>query len=108
MIPLILEKAGLKKPGLQDSSLLSDLFVYRDLLAVLAHTLKLDVAVNQCEQGVVFAFSNVSARVNLASALSDEDITGKNKLTVCSLGAEALGFTVTTVLGRAHSFFMCH
>ena len=37
-----------------------------------------------------------------------DKVAGENKLTVSSLGAKTLGLAVAAVLGRTHTFFMCH
>ena len=99
------EKAGLLS-GLSDQ-LLRDFFVNRDLLAVLAHALKLHGAVHEGEQRVVLPLAHVGAGVDLRSALSDKDVAGENELSVSSLGAKTLGLTVAAVLGRTQTFFMC-
>jgi hypothetical protein len=46
--------------------------------------------------------------VDLGSALSDKDVAGEDKLAVGSLGTKTLGLAVAAVLGRTHTFFMCH
>ena len=51
---------------------------------------------------------NVGAGMDLSSALSDEDIAGQDELTVCSFRSKTLRLTVAAVLGRTHTFFMCH
>ena len=88
--------------------LLCDLFVNRDLLAILVLALELHDAVHEGEERVVLTLADVDAGVDLRSALSDEDVAGQNKLTVGSLGAKALRLTVAAVLGGTHAFFMCH
>ena len=72
------------------SHLLSDFFVNRDLLAVLAKALELHLAVYESEQSVVLTLTNIGTRVDLSSALSDKDVAGQNKLSVGSLGAKTL------------------
>ena len=79
--------------------LLSNFFVNRDLFAVLAHALELYLAVYESEQGVVLTLTNVGAGMDLSSALSDEDISGQDELTVCSFDTKTLRLTVTAVLG---------
>ena len=74
--------------------LLSDFFVNRDLFAVLAHALELYLAVHEGEQGVVLTLTNIGTRVDLSSALSDKDVAGQNKLTICSLRSKTLRLTV--------------
>ena len=105
---LDIKKTGLfSKSGLLIVHLLSN-FVNRDLLAVLAHALKLHSAVHEGEQSVVTTLTDVSAGVDLSSALSDKDVAGQNELSVGSLYTKALRLTVAAVLGRTHTFFMCH
>ena len=89
-------------------NLLSDLFVNRNLLAILILALELYLAVYESEQGVVLTLTNVGAGMDLSSALSDEDIAGQDELTVCSFRSKTLRLTVAAVLGRTHTFFMCH
>ena len=91
-----------------DAQLLSDLFINRDLFAVLAHALELHFAVYESEQSVVLTLTNIGTRVDLSSALSDKDVAGEDKLSVGSLGTKTLRLAVATVLGRTHTFFMCH
>ena len=59
-------------------------------LAVLAHTLELDLAVDQSEQGVVLADTDVVARMNVRASLTNEDVTSQYELTVSSLYAKSL------------------
>jgi hypothetical protein len=61
-----------------------------------------------CEERIVFALHYVGARVDLRSALSDKDIAGQNKLSVCSFNTKTFGLAVAAVLGRTHTFFMSH
>ena len=91
-----------------DGQFLSDFFVNRDLLAVLAHALELHSAVHEGEQSVVLTLTNVGTRVDLGSALSDKDVAGQDKLPIGSLGTKTLRLAVAAVLGRTHTFFMCH
>lgn len=90
------------------SHLLSNIFVNRDFLAVLAKALELHLAVYESEQSVVLTLTNVGARVDLSSALSDKDVAGQDKLPVGSLCTKTLRLTVAAILGRTHTFFMCH
>ena len=89
-------------------ALLSDFFVNRDHLAVLAHALELHFAVDEGEQSVVLPLAHVVAGVDLGSALSDKDVAGQDKLSVGSFGSEALGLAVAAVLGGTHTFLVCH
>ena len=88
--------------------LLSDLLIDRDLLAVLAEMLETNGAVYESEEGIILALADVGARMDLGSALTNENVAGENELTVSTLRAETLGLGIAAVLGGAHSLFMCH
>ena len=77
------------------------------LLSVAAYALKLHLAVNQRKQRVVGASADVVSGVDMSSALSYENVSREYKLSVCALNAETLGLGIASVLGRAHSLFMC-
>ena len=74
--------------------------VHRALPAVLALTLETDGAVYQSEQGVILANANVDTGMDVGASLANQDVTGQNKLTVCTLHAQALSLGITAVLGR--------
>ena len=76
-------------------------------LAILAHSLELDVAVDESKEGVVRTLADIVAGMDVGSALSDKDIACENELTVASLDAESLGFRITAVLGRSAALLMC-
>ena len=80
--------------------------VNADFLAALAEALKLNLAVNEGEEGIVRTLANAVARMNVGSALSYKDVACKDELTVRSLSAESLGFRITAVLCGTHTFFM--
>ena len=80
--------------------------VNADFLAILAHSLELDIAVDESEEGVIRTLADIVAGMDVGSALSDTDIACENELTVGALGTKALGVGVAAVLGRAHTFFM--
>ena len=63
-------------------SLLRDLLVNGDLLALLVLALETHDAIDEGEQRVVLALTDVHAGMDLGSALTDEDVTGQNELTV--------------------------
>ena len=77
-----------------------------DLLAVTAHTLELNNAVNLCEKSIVRTLAYIGAGVDVSATLSYKDVTCKNKLTVSTLCAESLGFGITAVTGGTHTFLM--
>lgn len=76
-------------------------------LAILAHSLELDVAVDESKEGVVRTLADIVAGMDVGSALSDKDIACENELTVASLDAESLGLRITAVLGRSAALLMC-
>ena len=80
--------------------------VNADLLAVAAHALETNLAVDKCKQRVVGASAYVLARMNVGTALLNKDVTSQNVLTVSTLYAKSLGLGVTAVLGGTHTFFM--
>ena len=80
--------------------------VDRDLLAILAQALETDNTVSLGKEGIVGADAHVLAGVNVRAALTHQDVAGQNKLTVSTLGAQALGLGITAILGGAHTFFM--
>ena len=82
------------------------LSVHRALLAILAHALELDSAVNQSKQGVIAADANVGTGMNVRASLANQDVAGQNELTVSALHAQTLGLGVTAVLGGAAALFM--
>ena len=84
------------------------LLLDRAALAVTAHALKVNAAIDQSEQGVIAADADALTRMDMGAALTDQDVAGQNELTVAALDAEALGLGITTVLGRTYAFFMCH
>ena len=80
--------------------------VNADLLFVLGLVLKFDVSVDQSEKGIIGSHADIVAGVDRSSSLSDDDIACKNIFAVRFLHAEALGFTVASVLCRADTSFM--
>ncbi len=97
-----------KTGGIKSDNLLSDLLVNGDLLAILSEMLEADGTVSKSEKGIVLALAYVGTRMDLGTALADEDVSGKNELTVSPLNAKAFGLGIAAVLGGAHSLFMCH
>lgn len=69
------------------------------LTAVLAQPLELHGAVDQSEQGVILADTNVGAGMDVGASLTDQDVAGQHVLTVSTLDAQALGLRITAVLG---------
>jgi len=82
--------------------------IYTDPLAGFADALELHDAVREREQGVITADADVRSRTELRSALTDEDIAGKDHLTAEPLHAEALGVAIAAVFSTSGTFFMSH
>ncbi len=80
--------------------------VNADFLAVLADALELYGAVDKSEKSVIGTTANVVARVDVGTALLNEDVTSEYELTVCTFYAKSLGLRVTTVVGGTLTFFM--
>ena len=80
--------------------------VNADLLSVATYALKLNLAVNKSEQGIIGASANIVSGVNVSAALSYKNVARKDKLSIRALNAKSFGLGVTSVLGRTHSLFM--
>ena len=91
--------------GLSNPQLLSD-FVNRDLLAVLAHALEMNLTGGESEEGIIAANTDIGAGMDLGAALAHQDVAGEDKLAVGALDAKARGFAVASVLGRTDTFLM--
>ena len=76
------------------------------LLFISAKTLEFNYAVYKSVKRIVAAYAHVVARVELSASLTNENVAGKNCLTVRTLRSEAFGGTVSSVSRAAHSFFM--
>ena len=87
-------------------TLLFSLGVNAYLLSVAANALKLNGTVNESVKRVVRTLANVVSGVNMSSALSYENISRRNKLSVRALNAKSFGLGIAAVLGRTHSLFM--
>ncbi len=80
--------------------------VNADSLLAACDVLELDSTVDQSEQGIVLADSDIVAGMYSGSSLSDDDIAGFYSLSVGLLNAETLGFAVATVLGGADALLV--
>ena len=81
--------------------------VYAYTLTVAAPAFKLNSAVNHCEQSVIRTLANACARMNVGTALTNDDVACGYELTISSLYAQTLGLGVTAVLSGTHTFLMC-
>ena len=82
------------------------LCVNADLLAAHALRFKADYAVNLCKERIVLADANVIAGMEMRAALPNQDVAGKNELTVGPLRPKTLGLAVAAVTRAAHALFM--
>jgi hypothetical protein len=71
-------------------------------------TIESDVAVDQREDRVIAAETDVFTRHEFRAALADNDVASHNHLAAKSLDAEAFTDAIPTVLNAALSFFVCH
>ena len=84
------------------------LLLDRAALAVAAHALEVNAAIDESKQRVIAADAHALTRMDVGAALTNQDVAGQNKLTVAALYAQTLGLGITAVLGRTYAFFMCH
>ena len=97
----ILYLALKKLPQIHAAVFLSQLLlsVNGALTAILALALELDGTVNQSEQGVILADTNVDTGMDVGASLANQNVAGQNELTVSTLDAQALSLGITAVLG---------
>ncbi len=69
---------------------------------------KLDNAISDREQGVIFAHTDIGACANLGTALTHDDVANFDSFTSVQLYAKTLTVGITAIRGRTTSFFMCH
>ena len=74
----------------------------------LSAVLELDHPGNSGIEGVVFASSDVLARLEASSTLTDQDGATAHRRATEGLDAEALGVAVPPVSGTALAFLVCH
>src|SRR5690554_4089921 len=79
-----------------------------DESALCALVVKANDAVTESEQGEVPTSVDIATRLELRSALADQDASGVDYLTVEALDAQTLGLAVAPVLGTAGAFLVCH
>ena len=69
------------------------------LTTILALALETDGAVNQSEQSVIAADTDIDTGMDMGASLANQNVAGQNELTVSALDAQALSLGVTAVLG---------
>ncbi len=69
---------------------------------------KLNRAVDQREQRVVFADTHVLTRVQFSAALTNDDTARIDALTAVDFNAQSLRLGIATVPRSAAAFLLCH
>ncbi len=77
-------------------------------LAVTTNSLEFYLAVDHCKKCIIRTLSNACSGMDMSASLSYDNITCKNVLSVSSLYTKTFRFGISSVLGGAHTFFMCH
>ena len=80
--------------------------VNADALLILGHVLELNSPIDQSEKSIIRAEADIQAGGDLSAALTNKNVTGGNKLAVCTLHAKTLGFAITAVFGRTNALFV--
>src|SRR6185369_10569237 len=62
----------------------------------------------RCKQGIVFAAFDIFPRMNLSTALSDQNVARQHNLTTIFFNPQAFGMGVAAITCTAASFLMCH
>src|SRR5947207_11067506 len=73
-----------------------------------AASIEANIAVDQCENGVIPAEANIFAGQKFRAALANDDVASKHHFTAESFYAEPLANTVAAILNAALSFFVSH
>jgi hypothetical protein len=68
--------------------------------------LELNGAADKCKESIVRTDTYVHSGMNLSSALSNDDVTSDNRLSVCLLNTKTLGLGITAVLGRTNALLV--
>ena len=82
------------------------LCVNRNLLTVLAETLKLYLSAYCCENSIIRTDTHTNAGMDMRTSLANQDISSLNELSVGTLHAQSLGLGITAVLCRTNTLFM--
>jgi hypothetical protein len=67
---------------------------------------KLNLAVDESEQGIIGTTTNIVAGMDVSTSLAKDDVAGDYVGTVCLLNAKTLGFAVTAVLSGTYTLLM--
>ena len=77
------------------------------LFAIPANTLKANLAIDQGKQRIVRTTANVLSRMNVGTALANQNVAGQYMLTIGTFYTQPLRLGITAVLGGTNTFFMC-
>ena len=75
---------------------------------VFATFLELNGTVAEGKQRMVFAHTDVVARIVDSATLADDDVTGDAMLTAKNFNTQAFAFGFATVTGTTYTFFVSH
>ena len=81
---------------------------WRDDADASATDIELDDAIGKREEGVVAAYADVAARVELCAALADDDAAGADGLPPVRFDAEPLRIRIPAVARGTLTFLMSH
>lgn len=76
--------------------------------AVVAFLDERDSAVDESEEGMILAHTNVEAWVMNSATLTNDDVASLSSLTAKKLQAKSFAFRVAAVLRTADTFLVCH
>ena len=88
-------KIAFRATGSMMSALL--IGIYGDLLAVSTHALKLDDTVDQREQGIILAATDVVARMDLRAVLAENNVAGLDVFAAELFAAKPLAIRIPAV-----------
>ena len=77
----------------------------RNLLLILANTLKTYYTVLSGEQGIVRTLTYALTGIDMSASLTNQDVAGQYELTIGTLHTQPLGFGITAVLGGTNTSF---
>jgi hypothetical protein len=80
--------------------------VHADTFAVFAHSFETNLTVDGRKQRIVGTDTHVVTGVDMGAALTHQNVTGQNKLTVGTFHAETFGLGITAVFGGTNALFV--
>jgi hypothetical protein len=76
--------------------------------SVVAATGESNGSAGHCKERIVAAAANIRPGMKFRSSLTNDDGAGTDEFASIRFDAKHFWFRISTVLGRAHSFLMCH